>query len=186
MVISTGYLGKMISDYFRDGSDWGIKIAYAASQHPLGTAGQLKSAESLVKGRFVCLYGDALLDFDLASAMAFHQKKRAEATMVLMKHTTQLKYGFVTTDKDGRLTTWREKPKFSGDINIGCFVMEKSFLRYIPAAKMYGMKETFENAMAADAGIFGFKVKGEFIDIGDRASYKSANDLFLKRLGKVV
>lgn len=186
VVISTGYLGKMVSDYFGDGSEWGMRIAYAASQRPLGTAGQLKSAESQIRGRLVCLYGDALLDFDLGEAIAFHEKKKAEATMVLMRHTTQLKYGFVNTDKDGRLTKWREKPKFSGYINVGCFVMEKSFLRYTPAGKMYGMKETFENAMAAKSRLYGLKVEGEFIDVGDKSSYKEANDLYLKRLGKVV
>ncbi len=186
VVISTGYLGKMVHDYFGDGSEWGMKIVYAASLHPLGTAGQLKAAESKIRGRFVCVYGDALLDFDLSKVVAFHEKKKATVTMVLMKHSTELKYGFIQTDKDGRLTGWREKPKLSGYINVGCYVMEKSFLHRIPPGKMYGMKETFEEAMADGAKLYGMKVKGEFIDIGDRASYKKANDLFLKRLGKVV
>ncbi len=186
VVISTGYLGKMVYDYFGDGSEWRMKIVYATSQHPLGTAGQLKSAESKIRGRFVCVYGDALLDFDLRKAVAFHEKKQADATMALMKHSSELKYGFMETDKDGRLTKWREKPRFTGYINVGCYVMEKSFLQYIPAGKMYGMKETFEEAMADGARLYALKVKGEFIDIGDRASYKEANDVFLKRLGKVV
>jgi mannose-1-phosphate guanylyltransferase len=186
VVISTGYLGKMVRDYFGDGSEWGMKVVYAASLHPLGTAGQLKAAEEKINGRFVCVYGDALLDFDLGRVIAFHARKKATATMVLMKQTTELKYGFIETDKDGRLTEWREKPKITGYINVGCYVMEKSFLGYIPAAKMYGMKETFDEAMAGRARIFAMKVKGEFMDIGDRASYKEANDLFLKKLGKVV
>jgi mannose-1-phosphate guanylyltransferase len=186
VVISTGYLGKMVHHYFGDGSEWGMKIVYATSQHPLGTAGQLKNAESKIRGRFVCVYGDALLDFDLGKAIAFHERKKAEATMVLMKHSTELKYGFMKTDEDGRLIEWREKPTFSGNINVGCYVMEKSFLKYIPAKKMYGMKETFENAMTDGAKVYALKVEGKFIDIGDRESYREANDLFLKRLGKVV
>jgi mannose-1-phosphate guanylyltransferase len=185
-IVSTGYLGKMIEDYFGNGAELGVHISYATSRLPLGTAGQLKAAEPRIKGKFVCLYGDALLDFNLQEAIEFHDRKRAVATMVLMKHSVEMKYGFMKTDKEGRLTEWREKPRISGYINVGCYVMEKSFLRYIPAGQVYGMKETFEEAKADGAKLYAVKMPGEFIDIGDRRSYKEANDVYLKRIGKVV
>ncbi len=186
VVVSTGYLGKMVTEYFGEGSEWGMKITYATSPHPLGTAGQLKAAEPKIHGRFVCLYGDALLEFDLRKAIEFHVKNKADATMVLMKYSTELKYGFMDTDKSGRLTAWKEKPKISGFINVGCYVMEKRFLKFIPPGRMYGMRETFENARAAGARLFALKVQGDFIDIGDRKSYRDANEHYLKKVGKVV
>jgi mannose-1-phosphate guanylyltransferase len=186
VVVSTGYLGKMVSEFFGDGSEFGVNLTYATSPHPLGTAGQLKAAERKINGRFVCLYGDALLDFDLRKAVEFHVRKRASATMVLMKYSTELKYGFMDTDKDGRLTRWKEKPKISGWINVGCYIMEKSFLRHIPPGTMYGMRETFEEARAKKERLYAAKVKGEFIDIGDRRSYRDANAQFMKKMGKVV
>ena len=64
--------------------------------------------------------------------------------------------------------------------------MEKSFLRYIPAGQVYGMKETFEDAKADGARLYAVKLAGEFIDIGDRRSYKEANDAYTKKIGKVV
>ena len=69
VVVSTGYLSKMLQDYFGEGSEQGVKIQYATSPHPLGTAGQLKAAEPKIHGRFVCVYGDALLQFDLTKAI---------------------------------------------------------------------------------------------------------------------
>jgi mannose-1-phosphate guanylyltransferase len=186
VIVSTGYLGKMIQDYFVDGAEWGVDISYATSRHPLGTAGQLKAAEGRIRGRFVCVYGDALLDFDLQKAIDFHLIRKAAATMVLMRHSVEMKYGFMKTDKEGRLVEWREKPKVSGYINVGCYVMEKSFLRYIPPGKLYGMKETFEEAKADGARLYAVKVEGEFVDIGDRKSYRDANDVYVKRIGKVL
>ena len=186
VVVSTGYLGKMVSEYFGDGSEWGTHMTYASSPRPLGTAGQLKAAEDKLRGRFVCVYGDAILDFDLKEALEFHEKKKATATMVLMKYTADMKYGFMETDKEGRLTAWKEKPKISGYINVGCYVMEKSFLRFIPPGRMYGMRETFEEAKASGAKLYAVKVDGEFVDIGDRRSYKEANAQFMKKMGKVV
>jgi len=186
MIISTGYLGKMIQEYFGDGRDLGVKISYASEARPLGIAGQLKSAESKIKGRFVCLYGDAMLNLDLRKVIDFHEKHRADATMVLMKYSTELKYGFMETDREGRLVEWKEKPTISGYINVGCYVMEKKFLRHIPAGRMYGMKEAFERAERAHDRLFGVKADGEFTDIGDRRSYREANERYLKRMGKML
>ena len=186
VVVSTGYLGKMVSDYFGNGSEFGVHLTYATSPHPLGTAGQLKAAEEKIRGRFVCLYGDALLSFDLRKALEFHENKKASATMILMKYSTELKYGFMDTDKEGRLMKWKEKPKISGYINVGCYIMEKRFLRNIPPGRMYGMRETFDEARTKGERVFALKVDGEFIDVGDRRSYREANDQFIKKMGKVV
>ena len=186
VTISTGYLGRMIEEYFGNGSDFGVRVNYAKSIHPLGTAGQLKNAESKISGRFVCLYGDAILKFDLERALKFHASHKATATMVLMKYSTELKYGFMETDKEGRLTEWKEKPTYSGFINVGCFIMEKRFLGYIPAGRMYGMDVAFARAKKAGERLYGVKVEGEFVDIGDRKSYRDANEQYMQKIGKVL
>lgn len=185
MVVSTGYLGKTIQDYFGAGKDWGVNIQYAASPHPLGIAGQLKSAESKVKGTFVCVYGDAILEMNLKKVVSFHRAHNALATMTLMKYSTNMKYGFLETDADGVITEWREKPVISGYINVGCYVMEKEFLRYIPPSRMYGMREAFEKAMK-HGRVYGVRMKGRFTDIGDTKSYREANDVFTKRMGRLL
>ena len=180
VVVSTGYLGKMLQEYFGSGNDWGMNIAYATSPRPLGTAGQLKAAESKIKGRFVCVYGDQLLDFDLKEALEFHLRKKATATMVLMKYSTELKYGFMETDEQGRLTEWKEKPTISGYINVGCYIMEKSFLRFIAPGRVYEMNDAFRDAKAAGARIYAVKVEGSFKDIGDRKSFRDANEIYTR------
>ena len=185
IVVSTGYLGKMLQEYFGDGSEWGVKILYATSPHPLGTAGQLKAAEAKLKGRFVCVYGDALLEFDLRRALDFHAAKKATATMVLMKYSAEMKYGFMETDKEGRLTEWKEKPTISGYINVGCYVMEKAFLRYIPSGRVYEMNDAFREAREDGAALYAIKVDGSFLDIGDRKSYREANELYTRNMGEV-
>lgn len=184
IVVSTGYLGKMLQQYFGDGSDMGTKITWATSPHPLGTAGQLKAAEAKIRGRFVCVYGDALLNFDLRKAIDFHGAKKAIVTMVLMKYSTEMKYGFMETDKNGRLTEWKEKPTFTGYINVGCYVMEKSFLKYIPPGRVYEMNYAFNEAKKHAAGLYAVRVDGSFLDIGDRKSYVSANEQYTKIMGQ--
>jgi len=185
IVITTGYLGKTIQEYFGAGKDWGVRVSYAASPHPLGIAGQLKSAETKLHGRFVCVYGDAILEMDLKKLMQFHGAHSALATIALMKYSTNLKYGFLETNQDGLITEWREKPVISGYINVGCYVMEKNFLRFIPPSQMYGMREAFEEAMK-HGKVYGLRMGGRFTDIGDTKSYREANDEFTKKMGRLL
>lgn len=185
IIVSTGYLGKTIREYFGTGKDWGVSIQYAASPHPLGIAGQLKSAESRLRGRFVCVYGDAILDLDLRGLVKFHAAHDALATIALMKYSTNLKYGFLETDKSGVITAWKEKPAISGYINVGCYVMEKEFLKHIPSSQMYGMREAFGSAMKGGR-VFGVRMPGHFTDIGDTKSYREANDEFTKKMGRLL
>ena len=159
-----------------------MKIEYATSPHPMGTAGQLKAAEGKIRGRFLCVYGDALLDFDLRKALDFHAAKKATATMVLMKYSTEMKYGFMETDREGRLTEWKEKPTISGYINVGCYVMETRFLKYIPAGRIYEMNEAFRVARSDGARLFAVRVKGTFIDICYFYYYRESNEIYTRSM----
>ncbi len=185
IVVSTGYLGRMIEDYFRNGSELGVRIEYARSNRPMGIAGQLSAAKEKVGERFLCLYGDAILDFRLDPLLEFHERREALVTMALMKYEMQLKYGVIEVDGAGRVSAWREKPMIRGDINVGCYVMQKGFFRYVPRSKIYGMKEAFEAAMKNEERICARRMKGSFLDIGDRKSYREANELYLEKYGKV-
>jgi mannose-1-phosphate guanylyltransferase len=185
VVVSTGYLGRMIEEYFRNGSDLGVSIEYSGATRPMGIAGQLRAAKEKLGERFICLYGDAILDFDLEKVLRFHDSKKALVTMTLMKYETQLKYGVIDVKQDGRVSEWREKPTIKGNINVGCYVMQKEFFKYIPEGKIYGMKEAFEEAMARGERICALRMNGTFLDIGDKKSYIEANELYLQKYGKV-
>jgi mannose-1-phosphate guanylyltransferase len=185
IVISTGYLGRMIEEYFRSGSELGVRIEYARSNRPMGIAGQLRAAEEKVGDTFLCLYGDAILHFRLDKLIDFHVKNRAMATMALMKYETKLKYGMIDVDEKGMVASWREKPIIEGDINVGCYVMRKTFFKYIPKNRVYGMKEAFEDALKNKERIYALRVRGTFLDIGDRRSYRQANELYIRRYGEI-
>ncbi len=185
VVIATGYLGRMIEQYFGDGRDFGLSIEYARSDRPMGHAGQLKTAERLLPETFVCLYGDAILDFDLKKLLEYHAKKSAFVTMALMQYETRMKYGVISTYSEGRIAKWKEKPVITSDINVGCYVMDKRFLGYIPRGEVYGMKEAFKSAMKDERGVYALRVKGEFTDIGDIAAHKEADKAYIARYGKI-
>jgi len=185
VVISTGYLGKTIQNHFGDGSAWSMKLDYATSNRPLGIAGQLRNAAPKLPQRFVCLYGDAIMDFDLRRMMRYHGEKNALLTMALMRHRVQLRYGVIELEKRGRITAWKEKPVVESEINVGCYVMEKGYLDYIQPSPVAGMKEAFDAAMEKGEPLYGFKAKGSFWDIGDKEAFREADEHFQRLYGRV-
>ncbi len=186
MVICVSYLRRMIEDYFRDGKELGVKIAYARTNTPMGTAGQLKSAEKFIDGTFLCVYGDSIYDFDVKDMIDFHYKKKALATIALLPYKTTLKYGFIDIDKNELVKKWREKPSIEGLINIGCYVMEPEFLNYVPKDTRLGMNFAFEKAIEKKEKIYGYNAKGNFIDIGDKRGYIGVYKKFLGKLGDIL
>ncbi len=186
IVICVGYLGRIVEDYFLDGRDLNVKITYARTRTPMGTAGQLKSAEKLIDETFLCVYGDSIFDFKVNDMIDFHLKEEVLATIALVPYKSTLKYGFIEMDEYGAVKKWREKPTVEGLINVGCYVMEPRFLDYIPEDKMFGMNLAFERALEANERIYGYVSKGSFTDIGDRKSYIKVYKRYLKKLGEIV
>ena len=151
---------------------YGIEIKYVKAKKPLGTAGQLKSAQRYLKDNFLCLYSDSLFNFKIKNAIKFHKKNNPLVTMVVCNYETRLKYGMIELNKDKSIAEWKEKPVIRGMINTGCFIMNYKFLKYIPKNKTYEMDQAFKNIQKENHNILGFPVKGDMIDLGDKTEYE--------------
>lgn len=71
ILILTGYLGEAIEGYFKDGSEFGVKVSYSREKSPLGTAGGLKLAEDKLEPYFALIYGDSFLPVDYTALEKF-------------------------------------------------------------------------------------------------------------------
>ena len=105
--------------------------------------------------------------------------------MSLHEYKTNLPYGVIETAKNNKVTAWNEKPEIKVNINMGCYVMEPEIMKYIPKNKPYGMDDVIKKAMAQKKIVSSFIIKNGFIDIGNKESYKKANDEFIRKLGKI-
>lgn len=185
IVLCVSYLRKTIEDYFEDGKRFGVKIEYAISNKPLATAGQLKTSEKFIDDTFVCIYGDSIFNFSLQNMIKQHYQKKAFVTMSLYEYKTNLQYGVIETTKNGKVTGWNEKPEIKVKINMGCYVMESEVLNLIPRDKPYGMDDVIKKSIARKKLISSFVTKKGFTDIGNKQSYKKANQEYLQKLGKI-
>ena len=185
IVLCVSYLRKTIEDYFEDGKRWGVNIEYAVANKPLATAGQLKTAEPFIDDTFVCMYGDSIYGFNLKNMIKQHKQKKSFVTMSLYEYKTNLPYGVIETTKGNKVLAWNEKPEIKVNINMGCYVMEPEVMGFIPKNKPYGMDDVIRKAMAKKKLVSSFVSKNGFTDIGNKESYKKANDMFIQKLGKI-
>ena len=172
IVVTLQFLPTLIENYFGDGEAHGVRMSYVTEESPLGTAGSVKNARSLLNRTFLVVSGDALTDIDLRAATDFHKERGAMATIVLKKVPNPLEFGLVITSEDGRIERFLEKPGwgevFSDTINTGIYVMEHEVLNLILDDRPYDFsKDLFPQMLENGFPLYGFVADGYWTDVGN-------------------
>ncbi|MBE3581512.1 MAG: NTP transferase domain-containing protein [Thermoanaerobacteraceae bacterium] len=188
--VTLQYLPGLIQEYFGDGSDFGVHLQYFVETTPLGTAGSVRNAAPFLDQTFVVVSGDALTDFDLREAVAFHRERGALATLVLTQVENPLEYGVVITDPDGKIRAFLEKPSwgevFSDRVNTGIYILEPEVLDLIPPDRPFDFsKDLFPLLLKEDKPLYGITLEGYWCDIGNIAQYWQAHQDILSGKARV-
>src|SRR5579871_7044527 len=180
VVVTVQYMASAIEDYFGDGSQFGMNIAYSREEVPLGTAGSVKNAEELLDEPFLVISGDALTDFNLTEIINFHNERKAMATITLAHVPNPLEFGVIITDDRGHITQFLEKPSwgevFSDTINTGIYVLDPKIFSYFEKDKQFDFsQELFPMMLRKGDPIYGYIASGYWCDVGNLAEYMRAN-----------
>lgn len=169
--LACGYRSEYLEAVVGDGSDLGVSISYSVEDHPLGTAGAMKSLESSLDETFCAANGDTFADLDLAGLISDHVRTGAAVTMILTETDHPTECGIVRLGEDGRITEFKEKPKpeevFSNLINAGVYVVERSVLSYVPEREFCDFnKDVFPKISEAGGRLQGRVLEGRWMDVG--------------------
>ena len=187
VVATVQFLASVVRNYFGDGSDLGLSLAYATENEPLGTAGSVKNAEPfLLDDTFVVISGDVVTDIDLTEAVASHRKNGAVATLVLAHVENPLEFGIVITREDGRIERFLEKPGwgevFSDTINTGIYVLEPEVLTHITPGEEFDFSaDLFPLLLEKGFPMFGHIADGYWEDVGTLEAYLEVHRDILDR-----
>lgn len=174
------YLPDIMRDYFQDGSDFGVQMTYAVEEEqPLGTAGCVKNIQQWLDGTFVTISGDAITDFDLQAAIAFHRQKKSKATLILTRVPNPVEFGVVITDAEGKINRFLEKPSlseiFSDTVNTGTYILEPEVLDYLPENEESDFsKDLFPLLLEQNEPMYGYVAEGYWCDVGHLEAYREA------------
>lgn len=176
ILISIGFKGEKIKEYFGDGKRFGVNITYIEETNPLGTAGPLKLAKKLLKGPFIACNADELKDIDLMDMFMFHKENDALGTIALTSVEDTSKYG-VAKLAGNKILDFVEKPVKekapSNFINSGLYILDPKVLDYIPEGFAMLEKDVFPK-LAKEGKLFGYPFSGYWKPIGTFEQYEEA------------
>jgi mannose-1-phosphate guanylyltransferase/phosphomannomutase len=172
-----------ITSHFGDGSAFGVRMRYVTADADYGTAGAVRNAADLIGAeRIVVISGDVLTDFDLRGAIAEHEERAAEATILLTSVENPLSYGIVIVDRQtGRIERFLEKPTwgevFSDTINTGIYILDPTVLQRIPhRTNVDFSKDLFPSMLHEGAPLYGHLAEGYWRDVGTIDEYRQAQE----------
>ena len=171
-IVNLHHLPETITDYFGDGSKFGVNITYSHEPELLGTAGAVKKmAQHLRDGAFIVFYGYNLVRVDFSPLVALHQARRAVATVALFASPEPWTGGVVETDSNGRVLRFVEKPGpkqvSTNLISAGIFMVEPQVLDVIPAGRFCDFgKDVFPQLLAEGKPVYAMEPEAYIQDVG--------------------
>jgi len=175
ITIAVNHMADLIMAFFGNGERFGVKIEYSIEDRPLGTVGPLRLIRDLPE-HFLVMNGDVLTDLDYADVYCTHVRGTAPLTIATFQRDTLIDFGVLEIDAvEGRLTGFREKPKYHFDVSMGVYAFSRSLLSRIPAGRSYGIDTLVLDLLQAGVPVKAYPFHGYWLDIGRPEDYDRAN-----------
>lgn len=170
--ISVNYKSKVIKDYFKDGSDFGISINYVEENVPLGTAGSLKFIEHETRP-IIAMNGDVLTTVNFEELLKFHNEQNSDFTICTREYSHQIPFGVINSSNDGEITI-TEKPIHKHQVNAGIYVVSPKVLSYIEKGERVDMPQLLKSLPRSETKVFAFPIHEYWLDVGRVQEFEKA------------
>jgi NDP-sugar pyrophosphorylase family protein len=160
----------------------GMHLVYSEEPFPLGTGGAIRWAlGKLSTPTILLLNGDSYCDVDLAAFRDFHDRRAADASLVLAKVAGASRFGRVGIHASGQVNRFAEKTAVPGPdwINAGIYLLQRSLVEEIPLGQPRSLERDLMPTWVERRCCYGFRCAGRFLDIGTPEAYASAEQFFL-------
>lgn len=179
VVLCTGHLGEQVRSTFGRSYD-GLELNYSQETDPLGTGGALRLALPLLSSEPVLIMnGDSFSETNLDEFLEWHLVHGGKASLALTEVENTARFGVVRVGRQGAVIRFEEKAAKTGHgwVNAGIYLMSQDVLLSIPPTGPVSLeREVLPTWLGR--GLFGFKNKGRFIDIGMPEAYRAAEQFF--------
>lgn len=200
-VLCLGYRGNMIKEYFLNyeamNNDFTVYLGrenrttfvdaheeqdYCVTLADTGldtmTGGRLRRVKRYIGDdeTFMLTYGDGVADIDIEKVLAFHKSHGRIATV----STTQpnSRFGVLTVDDAGGVTTFQEKPKMEGWASCGYIVFNRKVFDYLDESDDCVLEQTPMERLAADEQLAAYRHEGFFFAMDTFREYQYLNKLW--------
>lgn len=171
IIILVNYLKDPVMAFCGDGSQWDVRISYFEEKEPLGTVGGIGEIESRIRGDFLVLYGDVMINMDLSLLVAYHRKKESECTLVLHPNDHPYDSDLVEMNDEGRIIAFHSKPHpaeflYHNLVNAGVYVFSPAIMQYIEKGKKADFGRQVFPSVCQKIRMYGYRTAEYLKDMG--------------------
>ncbi len=180
IIISLGYRGEQISEYLKDGEDFGVRIKYVRESEPLGTGGGIKNCEKAISSlSALVIYGDIFTRLNISRFIEFHANRQGIASIVTHKTDHPNDSDLVETTEDGqiqRIIGKREKRTHmkSGIAKSSVYILNRKVFDYIPKTQN-SFEENVLPILVKKEKVFAYLTQEMVRDIGTLDRYQNVS-----------
>lgn len=182
VVLATSYRAADFTEYFGDGSTWGVELVHVKEKEPLGTGGAIRNAVaglvSDADAPVVILNGDVLSGHDLEAQIQSHLNRAADVTLHLVQVDDPRAFGAVPTDDDDRVLAFLEKMQQPPTdwVNAGAYVVRRGVIDDIPAGQVVSVeRDTFPHLLSQGRDVRAWRESAYWLDVGTPAALVRAS-----------
>jgi NDP-sugar pyrophosphorylase family protein len=177
VVMCTGYGGERIRATLGDAYR-GLRLVYSQEPGPLGTGGALRLALRYVESAAaLVLNGDTYCDTELTAFWNWHQRARAEATLLVRRVPDIRRYGQVCLAEDGRVLGFAEKNGAGpGSVSAGIYLIAQRLLRAIPGGAPISLERDVFPLWCRHGLLYAYSGARDMLDIGTPESYADSHE----------
>ena len=196
IIVNLHHLGEQIESYLGDGARFGLNISYSKEPELLDTGGGLLKAKSFLEdGTFIVINTDVLIDLPLADVVAFHEKNKAIATLVLRPDELADQYGSMEIDSESRIYRFLQAkrpntPAFGTKLMFtGVQILEPKVFDYMKRdgapQRFSTTRDVYPAMLVKDEALHGFCFDGFWQDLGTSQRIKKAEESLAQGTAKL-
>lgn len=180
IVLSVGYLAELMMAYLGNGSRLGGSVRFVRELEPLGTAGPMTLVAD-TESDFLLVNGDTLTDLDYGAFLEAHRRSGAMATIGTSTRRSEVDYGVLECDREGRLLRYDEKPVHQYRVSMGVNAFRREVRRYLRPHTRHDLPDLMRELVADGQHVACHEPDCFWLDIGRPADYERALEAFVER-----
>jgi len=173
--ISINYLGHMIQEHCKDGSDKNIKLHYINEDKALGTIGAISKINNLQHKDILIMNSDLLTNIDFEDFYKEFIAKNADMAIASIPYTVSIPYAVLET-KGEDVLSFKEKPSYTYYSSAGIYLIKSETIGLIPKDEFYNATDLIEKLLSMNKKVIYYPLLGYWLDIGKHADFEKAQE----------
>lgn len=161
-----------IMRYYLDQLEHQYDIEFFMEDKPLGTIGSVSLLKGKITTPFFVSNCDSINEQDYRDVWDYHVSNHNDMTIVTMVKSFKIPYGVIETGADGLMTSLKEKPEQTYQVNTGVYILNPELIDEIPEGEFFHITHLMEKVQARGGRVGCFPVSEHaWKDMGEWPEY---------------